>query len=85
MLAPELIGRLGNKYTLTIARPAEVDAVSEVVIGTGGLALGADLLREPDQLLVLMAAVALLTVQGFVINRLAGIPYPAWSPRPAPD
>jgi hypothetical protein len=23
-------------------------------------------------------------VQGFVINRLAGIPYPVWSPRPAP-
>jgi hypothetical protein len=26
----------------------------------------------------------LLVVQGFVINRLAGIPYPVWSPRPAP-
>jgi hypothetical protein len=24
-----------------------------------------------------------LVVQGFVINRLAGIPYPVWSPRPA--
>jgi hypothetical protein len=31
-----------------------------------------------------MLAVALLVVQGFVINRLAGIPYPVWSPRP-PD
>jgi len=32
---------------------------------------------------VLMAAVALLTGQGFVINRLAGIAYPAWAPRGA--
>jgi hypothetical protein len=29
-----------------------------------------------------MVAVVLLVVQGFVINRLAGIPYPVWSPRP---
>ncbi|MDP8930144.1 MAG: HPP family protein, partial [Actinomycetota bacterium] len=33
--------------------------------------------------LVLMAAVVLLVVQGFAINRLAGIPYPWWRPRPA--
>jgi len=39
------------------------------------------ILREPGQLVVLMAAVALLVVQGFVINRLAGIEYPRWSPR----
>lgn len=29
-----------------------------------------------------MVAVALLVVQGFLINRLAGIPYPAWRPTP---
>jgi len=28
-----------------------------------------------------MLAVALLTVQGYVINRAAGIDYPRWSPR----
>jgi hypothetical protein len=27
-----------------------------------------------------MLAVTLLAVQGLVINRLAGIPYPLWSP-----
>lgn len=32
------------------------------------------------QIPVLMAAVVLLTGQGFVINRLAGIAYPAWAP-----
>jgi hypothetical protein len=31
-----------------------------------------------------MVAVVLLVVQGFVINRLAGIDYPVWSPRPVP-
>jgi hypothetical protein len=30
-----------------------------------------------------MIAVALLVVQGFVINRLAGIPYPRWRPAAA--
>jgi len=53
--------------------------------GATTLIVSLGILREPDQLLVLMAAVALLTVQGFVINRLAGIPYPAWSPSSAPE
>jgi len=43
------------------------------------------ILREPEQLAVLMLAVVLLVVQGFVINRLAGIEYPVWAPRPAPS
>lgn len=33
------------------------------------------------QIAVLMMAVILLTVQAFVINRLAGISYPVWAPR----
>ena len=40
--------------------------------------------HEPSQLVVLMIAVALLVVQGFVINRLAGIDYPIWAPRRQP-
>jgi CBS domain-containing membrane protein len=39
------------------------------------------LLTEIDQLGVLMLGVFFLVVQGFVINRLAGIDYPMWSPR----
>jgi hypothetical protein len=31
-----------------------------------------------------MLAVGLLVVQGFVINRLAGIDYPVWSPAKRP-
>jgi CBS-domain-containing membrane protein len=53
--------------------------------GATTLIVSLGILREPDQLLVLMVAVVLLVVQGYVINRLAGIPYPVWRPvTPAP-
>jgi CBS-domain-containing membrane protein len=54
--------------------------------GATTLIVSLGILREPEQLAVLMLAVALLVVQGFVINRLAGIPYPVWRPvsEPAP-
>ena len=51
--------------------------------GATTLIVSLGILREPEQLAVLMVAVVLLVAQGWVINRLAGIPYPAWSPRPA--
>lgn len=51
--------------------------------GATTLIVSLGILREPEQLAVLMLAVALLVVQGLVINRLAGIPYPTWSPRPS--
>ena len=51
--------------------------------GATTLIVSLGILREPEQLAVLMLAVVLLVVQGFVINRLAGIPYPLWSARPA--
>jgi CBS-domain-containing membrane protein len=50
--------------------------------GATTLIVSLGILREPEQLAVLMLAVFLLVVQGFVINRLAGIPYPVWAPRP---
>ncbi len=49
--------------------------------GATTLIVSLGILREPDQLLVLMLAVGLLTVQGYVINRAAGIDYPRWAPR----
>jgi len=51
--------------------------------GATTLIVSLGVLGEPEQLAVLMLAVALLVVQGFVINRLAGIPYPALRPAPA--
>jgi CBS-domain-containing membrane protein len=49
--------------------------------GATTLIVSLGLMRRPPDLVVLMIAVALLCVQAWVINRLAGIPYPAWSPR----
>lgn len=48
--------------------------------GATTLIISLGLLREPEQLVVLMLAVVLLVLQGFVINRLAGIEYPTWRP-----
>ncbi len=50
--------------------------------GATTLIVSLGILREPWQLVVLMAAVALLVVQGYVINHLAGFPYPRWAPLP---
>ena len=52
--------------------------------GATTLIVSLGILRAPWQLAVLMLAVALLVVQGIVINRLAGIDYPLWAPRPPP-
>lgn len=51
--------------------------------GATTLIVSLGILREPEQLAVLMAAVVLLVAQGYLINRLAGIPYPSWRPPPA--
>ena len=50
--------------------------------GATTLIVSLGILRQPWQLAVLLLAVVLLVVQGFVINRLAGIDYPWWMPRP---
>jgi CBS domain-containing membrane protein len=50
--------------------------------GATTLIVSLGILREPWQLGVLMLAVVLLVVQGLAINRLAGIDYPLWAPRP---
>ena len=46
--------------------------------GATTLIVSLGILREPEQLAVLMLAVVILTLQGFVINCLAGIDYPIW-------
>ena len=51
--------------------------------GATTLIVSLGILREPEQLVVLMVAVGLLVLQALAINRLAGIRYPVWSPRSA--
>ncbi len=48
--------------------------------GATTLIVSLGILTHPWQLLLLMGAVILLTLQALVINRLAGLPYPLWSP-----
>lgn len=50
--------------------------------GATTLIVSLGILAQPWQLLLLMVAVGLLTLQAIIINRLAGIPYPLWSLRP---
>ncbi len=47
--------------------------------GATTLIVSLGILPYPWQLVLLMVAVVLLTLQAIVINRLAGIPYPLWS------
>ncbi|HEU5423887.1 MAG TPA: HPP family protein, partial [Nitrolancea sp.] len=47
--------------------------------GATTLIVSLGILTAPHQLAILMVAVVLLTLQAFVINRLAGLPYPLWS------
>lgn len=48
--------------------------------GATTLIVSLGLLTKPLQLVLLMAAVILLTLQALGINRLAGIAYPLWNP-----
>jgi CBS domain-containing membrane protein len=48
--------------------------------GATTLIISLGILTKPWQLVLLMIAVVLLTAQAFIINRLAGIPYPLWNP-----
>ncbi|HJQ75769.1 MAG TPA: HPP family protein [Acidimicrobiia bacterium] len=51
--------------------------------GATTLIVSLGILRTLPQLGVLMLAVVLLTAQGFIINRAAGIDYPLWAPKPS--
>lgn len=50
--------------------------------GATTLIVSLGIVPHPIQLVALFGAIVLLVVQGFVINRLAGVPYPWWSPSP---
>ena len=48
--------------------------------GATTLIVSLGLMPQLAQVPVLLAGVALLLLQAAVLNRLAGIPYPLWSP-----
>ncbi len=52
--------------------------VSHPPAGATTLIVSLGIISHPKELVVIEAAVILLTAQAFIINRLAGIPYPVW-------
>ena len=51
--------------------------------GATTLIVALGILSMPYHLVVIEIAVVLLTLQAYVINRLAGLPYPVWQSRVA--
>jgi CBS domain-containing membrane protein len=52
--------------------------VSHPPAGATTLIVSLGIIAHPKELVVIEVAVVLLTMQAFVINRLAGLPYPLW-------
>jgi len=57
--------------------------VSHPPAGATTLIVSLGIIAQPKDLIIIEAAVILLTVQAFVLNRLAGMPYPFWSHQPS--
>lgn len=84
---PALGGGIERGYVLAAA--ASLGLTSGVMVllnaahppaGATTLIVALGLMTAVEDLVVLMCAVVLLTIQAFVINRLAGLPYPLWAP-----
>jgi CBS-domain-containing membrane protein len=74
------IGAVTLSLCLTLSLMVWLD-VPHAPGGAATMIVALGLLRTPGQLTVLMIAAVLIIVQGIVINRLAGLPYPLWAPR----
>ncbi|MEV0678765.1 HPP family protein [Actinosynnema sp. NPDC050436] len=53
--------------------------------GATTLIVALGVLRTPAHLAVVLAGVVLLVAAGWVVNRAAGVPYPAWRPAAPPE
>ncbi len=53
--------------------------VSHPPAGATTLIVSLGIIAQPNHLIVIEAAVILLTLQAFALNRLAGLPYPIWA------
>jgi CBS-domain-containing membrane protein len=73
------VGALALSLAVTLSIMAWLD-IPHAPAGATTLIVSLGILRTPDQLAILMLAVVVLTAQGFVINRLAGLRYPVWAP-----
>jgi CBS-domain-containing membrane protein len=77
--------RLAIAAALSLAATAALmimARVSHAPAGATTLIVSLGIITEPAHLAVMELAVAVLTLQAFCINRLAGIPYPLWQELP---
>ncbi|MDQ2776737.1 MAG: HPP family protein [Acidobacteriota bacterium] len=58
--------------------------VSHPPAGATTMIVSLGIISKPEYLVTIEVAVILLTAQAFVINRLAGLPYPTWQRRESP-
>jgi CBS-domain-containing membrane protein len=82
-LASEVTGARVGAAALSLALTSGAMVLAGVPhppAGATTLIVSLGILREPEQLLVLMLAVVFLTVQAYAINHAAGIDYPRWRP-----
>ena len=93
---PYLVGSLeppirlaaGDRGALSLAATAALMIMARVnhpPAGAMTLIVSLGIITEPSHLVIMELAVAVLTLQAYWINRLAGIPYPAWRELPADD
>ncbi|CAN5172441.1 hypothetical protein BH23ACT9_BH23ACT9_21510 [soil metagenome] len=68
---------LTSAFMVWLGAPHAPGAATTLIVSLG-------IIHQPLELLVLMGAVVLLVSQGFIINRLAGVPYPLWAPYEPP-
>ncbi len=61
---------------LRVEHPPALSATLMIALGV---------FTEPLQLLALFGGMVLLTLQAILVNRAAGLPYPLWAPRVAPN
>jgi CBS domain-containing membrane protein len=52
--------------------------------GATALVVSLGVFTQPSQLLVMELAVVILTLQAVIVNKLAGVDYPLWTPRTPP-
>jgi CBS domain-containing membrane protein len=50
-------------------------------VGSTTLVISLGIISNPAQFPILLGGVVLLCLQAYLINRLAGLPYPIWAPR----
>lgn len=87
MPAGAITSNNGLGWELVVAAGVSLGATGALMIllgashppaGATTLIVSLGIISRPEYLAVIEAAVVLLTIQAFCINRLAGVPYPIW-------